>query len=166
VGDTIRDIVLLHVDIIISFPWLVLLLLLLSVFGNDSVLVVIYIFALVLLPRVAGVIQELFRSTPAGINRRRRFFMITSVALLFTTAGIIIFLATISYLGYGIHPPYPELGFMLSRSTYIYTYISPWIILWPGVILVAVVFAFILAGNTLLEKFGFKSTAVWGKMLE
>jgi len=66
-GDTLEDLVMLPVEIIRAFPWIVMLMLLISMIMRDySYLNLLLICSLVLLPRAVGMIQEAYRSPPEG----------------------------------------------------------------------------------------------------
>jgi len=78
-------------------------------------------------------------------------------------AGIIIVVATIglgnlilleaslSFLGFGVPPPYPTWGGMLSLQGLNYMYQAPWLAIWPGTALSAAVFGFNMFGDALRD---------------
>jgi peptide/nickel transport system permease protein len=86
--------------------------------------------------------------------------------LIFAVAGGILYLATASYLGFGSPPPSPELGGMLAGPARRYMLQAPWMALWPPVVLVLLLVSWIMAGEALLERLGFRSKAVWSKIWE
>jgi peptide/nickel transport system permease protein len=86
--------------------------------------------------------------------------------VLFAVGGGIIYLASVSYLGLGVPPPAPELGGMLSGPARRYMLQAPWMALWPPAVLILLLTAWVMAGETLLERMGFRSKALWSKVWE
>jgi peptide/nickel transport system permease protein len=75
--------------------------------------------------------------------------IIISVA---TGMGMVILAeATLSFLGFGIPPPYPSWGGMLSGSGRRFMIPAPWMMIWPGVALSLVVFAFNMLADALRD---------------
>ena len=70
-----------------------------------------------------------------------------SVAL----GGIILDEATISYLGFGIPPPQPSWGGMLSLEGKKYMLQAPWLALWPGISLAVVIYGINMFGDALRD---------------
>jgi len=59
--------------------------------------------------------------------------------------------ATVSFLGYGIPPPYPAWGAMLSGTGRAYMLQSPWMSIWPGLAISLAVFGFNMLGDALRD---------------
>src|SRR5918911_43382 len=59
--------------------------------------------------------------------------------------------ATISFLGYGVPPPFPAWGAMLSGTGRAYMLQSPWLSVWPGLAISLVVFGFNMLGDALRD---------------
>lgn len=59
--------------------------------------------------------------------------------------------ATLSFLGFGIPPPTPSWGSMLSDAGRKYMYIAPWMALWPGAALAMVVYGANMLGDALRD---------------
>jgi len=55
--------------------------------------------------------------------------------------------ATLSFLGYGVPPPFPTWGSMLSGSALGFMARAPWIAIWPGIALTLAVWAFNMLGD-------------------
>ncbi len=69
------------------------------------------------------------------------------------TIGIgqaIVLEATLGFLGMGAQPPLPSWGAMMSNGT-AYLFISPWVILFPGLAMMVTVFGFNLFGDALVD---------------
>jgi peptide/nickel transport system permease protein len=79
--------------------------------------------------------------------------VMASVIILFTiTIGQLIMAeASLSFLGYGIPPPQPSWGGMLSLEGREYMIESPWLALWPGVALGIVVYGVNMLGDALRD---------------
>ena len=59
--------------------------------------------------------------------------------------------ASISFLGFGIPPPFPTWGGMLSGTGVSYMYRAPWLAIWPGLALGLTVFAFNMLGDAMRD---------------
>ena len=69
------------------------------------------------------------------------------------TIGIgqaIVLEATLGFLGLGAQPPLPSWGAMMSNGT-AYLFISPWVIIFPGLAMMITVLGFNLFGDTLVD---------------
>jgi peptide/nickel transport system permease protein len=86
--------------------------------------------------------------------------------IVFAVAGGIVYLATMGNLGFGTPPPAPELGSMLTGPSRRYMLQAPWMGLWPSAALLLLLLAWVMTGEVLLERLGFKSKAVWSKVWE
>ena len=165
VGEAVEDAIMLPRDVLCAFPWLVLFLMLITLTG-PGFLQVAFIGGLVLLPRAAGMMQEAYRSPPVGRSPTGAVLWAIAVMLLFAVAGGILYTSAISYLGVGVPPPQPELGSLLSGSGRVYMIQAPWIALAPSIVLSLLVFVWVMAGDAVLERLGFRSKAVWSKVME
>jgi peptide/nickel transport system permease protein len=65
--------------------------------------------------------------------------------------AVILVEATLSFLGFGVPPPYPSWGEMLSGSGRSYMYKAPWMAIWPGVAISLAVFGFNMLGDALRD---------------
>jgi len=65
--------------------------------------------------------------------------------------GIILTEASLSFLGYGIPPPAPSWGGMLSGSGRTYMYRAPWMVIWPGLFLSIVVYGINMFGDAVRD---------------
>ena len=59
--------------------------------------------------------------------------------------------ATISFLGFGVPPPFPSWGRMLSADGLLFMRADPWLALWPGLAIFLVVYAFNMFGDALRD---------------
>jgi peptide/nickel transport system permease protein len=66
-------------------------------------------------------------------------------------AAVILAESSLSFLGFGVPPPYPSWGAMLSGSGRSYMYRAPWMALWPGLAISLAVFGFNMLGDALRD---------------
>ncbi len=156
------------VDATMSFPSIIMLMVLLAIIGQGILQVTIVIGV------IWGIIGSLIvRSStfnvkgnqyieaakvigcsPQRIITKHIFPNIfPSIIFLFTNQipGIIVTEATLSFLGFGVPPPYPSWGNMLSGSSRSYMFQAPWMAIWPGVALVIVVYSMSMFGDALRD---------------
>lgn len=78
--------------------------------------------------------------------------MATLIVLFTTRLGTIILMeAMISFLGFGIPPPTPSWGGMISGASREYLLEGPWIVFWPGFFLSLVVYGVNMFGDALRD---------------
>jgi len=65
--------------------------------------------------------------------------------------GVILMEAGLSFLGYGIPPPAPSWGGMLSGTNRSYMFLAPWMVIWPGFALSLVVFGTHMFGDAMRD---------------
>jgi peptide/nickel transport system permease protein len=156
------------VDIWISFPALVLLVSLVAILGPGlwSTMVVL---GVLLAPGTARVVRsavlamrhlpyvESARCIGAGHLRIVLTYVLPNVSaailvLATTQLGTAILAeSTLSFLGYGVPPPFPTWGAMLSGTGRAYMLQSPWLSIWPGLAISAAVFGFNMLGDALRD---------------
>jgi peptide/nickel transport system permease protein len=66
-------------------------------------------------------------------------------------ATVILAEATLSFLGFGIPPPFPSWGQMLSGRSRMYMLDAPWMALWPGLALTLAVYGINMFGDALRD---------------
>ena len=164
-GDTLEDIVLLPRDIICAFPWLVLLLLLISLPGNKGAVSITVLAGLVILPRTVNILQEAFSSLTEWKGQLQKVLRAISVAFIFTTAGVILYVALLGFLGFGVRSSTIELGTLASAGT-AFMQKTPWLVIEPLVVLSVILIVGVMTGEVLAERFSFSSGAFWSKTVE
>lgn len=156
------------VDAVMSLPGLVLLIVLVSIVGPGM-------WQLILILGISGGItgSRVIRSATISIKENvyvsaakavgcstitiiiRHILpnIMAPIIILFTThvPSIILMESTLSFLGYGIPPPAPSWGGMLSGSGRKYMYLAPWIVIWPGLALSIVVYGVNMFGDALRD---------------
>jgi peptide/nickel transport system permease protein len=156
------------VDVWISFPALVLLVSLVAVLGPGlwSTTVVL---GVLLAPGTSRVVRgavlgmrhqpyvESARCVGAGHWRIVQRYVLPNVSaailvLATTQLGVAILAeSTLSFLGYGVPPPFPTWGAMLSGTGRAFMLQSPWLSIWPGLAISAAVFGFNMLGDALRD---------------
>jgi peptide/nickel transport system permease protein len=158
------------VDIWISFPALVLLVSLVAILG-PGLWSTTLVLGILLAPGTARVVRgavlgmrhqpyvESARCAGAGHARIMRHHVLPNVSaailVLATTqlGAAVLAESTLSFLGYGVPPPFPTWGAMLSGSGRTYMLQSPWLSIWPGLAISAAVFGFNMLGDALRDIF-------------
>ena len=160
-------------DVLLSFPIIVLAITVVAVLGNHVVLGLdinlIIAIAIPMLPRVERVVRAsalAVRELPyvdaaraAGYSHARIIFrhMVPNVVapyLIMLTAFVaqaILAEASLSFLGLGVTEPTPSWGLMLSGSAADFYQQAPWMIVFPGIAISLGVFAFNLFGDSLRD---------------
>jgi len=160
-------------DVLLSFPIIVLAITVVAVLGNYVVLGLdinlIIAIAIPMLPRVERVVRAsalAIREMPyvdaartAGYSHARIIFrhMVPNVSapyLILLTAFVaqaILAEASLSFLGLGVTEPTPSWGLMLSGAAADFYQQAPWMIIFPGIAISLAVFAFNLFGDSLRD---------------
>jgi peptide/nickel transport system permease protein len=79
---------------------------------------------------------------------------VAAIIIVIATIGLgnlILIEASLSFLGFGVPPPHPTWGGMLSLQGLSYMYQAPWLAIWPGLALSAAVFGFNMFGDALRD---------------
>jgi peptide/nickel transport system permease protein len=110
---------------------------------------------------VLGVVQnsyfEAARAIGCGHPRIILRYVLPNVAgtvIILSTIGLgtaILAESTLSFLGFGVPPPYPSWGAMLSGSGRSFMYRAPWMAFWPGLAISLAVFGFNMLGDALRD---------------
>ncbi len=155
-------------DILLSFPLIILALVVVAVMGTGTLNVILAI-TVPMIPRSALVTRSsalALRTTPfvdaaraAGFSHARIIFrhmlpnvMAPYLILLSAFLGQAILLeASLSFLGLGVAEPTPAWGLMLRGAAVEFAERAPWLGLFPGVAISLAVFAFNLFGDSLRD---------------
>jgi len=160
-------------DVLLSFPIIVLAITVVAVLGNHVVLGIdvnlIIAIAVPMLPRVERVVRAsalAIREMPyidaaraAGYSHTRIIFRhilpnVVAPYLILLTAFVaqaILAEASLSFLGLGVTEPTPSWGLMLSGAAADFYQQAPWMIVFPGIAISLGVFAFNLFGDSLRD---------------
>ena len=156
------------VDAWMAFPGLLLLLTIMSIVGKGLPQIIVVL-------GVAGGIggSRVIRSAVIAIKENDYFLaaravgtptsqilnhhvlpnIMAPVIIVFSIniGGVIMSLASLGFLGYGLPPSIPDWGGMLSREGRKYMEQAPWLALWPGLFLTIVVYSFNMFGDALRD---------------
>ena len=172
-GGKIDLIIQGFMDVLLSFPIIVLAITVVAVLGSRVVLGVdinlIIAIAVPMLPRVERVVRAsalAIREMPyidaaraAGYSHTRIIFrhivpnVVAPYLILLTAfmAQAILAEASLSFLGLGVTEPTPSWGLMLSGAAADFYQQAPWMIVFPGIAISLGVFAFNLFGDSLRD---------------
>jgi peptide/nickel transport system permease protein len=157
------------IDIWVSFPALVLLVSLVAVIG-PGLWSVTFILGVLLAPGTSRVVRGAviaIRHLPyiesascIGAGHARvivRYVLPNVFAPIIVLATVqlgtaILAESTLSFLGYGVPPPHPAWGAMLSGTGRAFMLQSPWLSIWPGLAISLVVFGFNMLGDALRDE--------------
>lgn len=167
-GGKVDLIIQRFVDAWMCFPWLILMITIMSLVGTGM-------YQLVLVLGIGGGVggSRVVRSAVIGIKENVYMHAATAVGcsttriigrhilpnimapliIIFTTSmgGMILAEASLSFLGYGIPPPTPSWGGMLSGIGRTYMLQAPWLVFWPGLALSLAVFGINMLGDALRD---------------
>jgi peptide/nickel transport system permease protein len=160
-------------DILLSFPIIVLALAVVAVLGKWPIggldMNLIIAIAIPVIPRIARVVRSsalAIRELPyidaaraAGYSHARIIFrhitpnVVAPFLIMFTAfiAQAILLEASLSFLGLGVTEPTAAWGLMLSGTSQEFYSQAPWMIIFPGVAISLAVFAFNLFGDCLRD---------------
>ena len=172
-GGRIDNVIQRVVDVMLSFPIIVLAMVVVAVLGKRSAFGVdwnlIAAIALPIIPKMARVASSstlsivampfIDAARAAGFSHKRiilRHILPNIVApyLIMVTAFMaqaILLEASLSFLGLGVTEPTPAWGLMLSGTSADFYQSAPWMILFPGLAITLAVFAFNLFGDSLRD---------------
>jgi peptide/nickel transport system permease protein len=168
IGKTYDILVQRVVDAWISFPALVIILSLLAALG-PGLLNLIFALSIILAAGTSRVIRgatlsvmqnpyvEGARALGAGHARILLLYVLPNIMatiIILATIGlgtVILAESALSFLGFGVPPPYPSWGGMLSGSGRTFMYHAPWMALCPGVAISLAVFGFNMLGDGLRD---------------
>jgi peptide/nickel transport system permease protein len=155
-------------DVLLSFPLIILALALVAILGNSIPNLIIAIM-IPMVPRCALVIRSSalsIRQMPyvdaaraAGFSHSRIILrhmlpnvMASYLVMLTAFLGQAILLeASLSFLGLGVQEPLPAWGLMLRGAAVEFAETAPWMAIFPGLAISLAVFAFNLFGDSLRD---------------
>jgi peptide/nickel transport system permease protein len=168
VGGKVDMVVQRFVDAWMSFPELIILIVVVSVVGPGMTQIIVVLGLLfgiggsrIIRGAVLSVrenmyvhaAQSLGASTTRILVRHILPNVLPPVIVLFTTrvGAVILVESGLSFLGLGVPPPAPTWGGMLSGSGRTYMYLAPWLALEPGLCLTLVVYGINVFGDALRD---------------
>ena len=166
-GGIVDEVIMRIVDIVWSFPSLILALAIVSILGPGLINAMVAIaltmwasYARIVRGETLSVREELYIEAARAIGESdvRILFsyilpnVMSSILVLITynIPSAIIIAASLSFLGLGAQPPTPDWGLMLSTAR-TYLTIAPWYSIFPGVAIMITVLAFNFIGDGLRD---------------
>ena len=168
-GGKIDMFVQRFVDIVMCFPGLVLMLTVVAITGPGLTQVVLLLGILggigagnrVIRSAVIGIKQNVYVEAARAVGSSNWHTMVKHIlpnvmpvviiGFTLSMGGAILAESTLSFLGYGIPPPMPSWGGMLSGPARSYMLQAPWMALWPGLVLALVVYGMNMLGDGLRD---------------
>jgi peptide/nickel transport system permease protein len=156
------------IDVWIALPSLVLLITIMGVIGASAKSLIVVV-GLTNAPRSSRLVRSVVASVAAepyveaarsiGANDMRILLLhvlpnVTHIIIYSATVtlgSVILTIASLGFLGYGVPPPAPDLGAMLSGAGLTYLQRMPWMAMWPGLIITLAVFAFNVFGDAVRD---------------
>ena len=166
-GGWVDDLIMRAVEIFYAFPFLVLAIAVIAVFG-PSIFNVMWVLGLVSWPLYARLVRaqvlalrsieyvEAARASGMGTLRVMFRHVLPNtltpvvVAATFGIPEAILASAALGFLGMGVQPPTPEWGVMISEGKD-FIRRAPYLITWPGVAIMLVVLGFNFVGDGLRD---------------
>lgn len=166
-GGVVDGVIMRIGDMMIAFPDLILAIAIAGILGpslRNSMIAITAVSwtryarlsrSLVLKIRMKTYISAAEISGSRNIDIVRKYIFPNIMPTMITTAAtdigsMMLALASLSFLGFGIQPPAPEWGYMLSEGrTYILS--SPWLLFCPGLAVFVTVVVFNLWGDCLRD---------------
>ncbi len=156
------------VDAWMSFPGLLLLLTIMSIVGRGIPQIVLVLGisggiggGRVIRGAVIGIKEsDYFLAAEAvGSPRLRTFFrhvlpnIMPVIIIIFSISigGVILSMASLSFLGFGLPPAFPEWGSLLSQGGSRYMEMAPWLAVWPGLFLTITVYSLNMFGDAVRD---------------
>ncbi len=148
VGGTIDEVVMRLLDVLLSFPSLLLALVLLSTVGPSNINLVLVV-AIVYLPMVARVVRSMVLDLKskefveaARVRGEHSSYVLfrevlpNSLPPLLVEASMrfsysIFLVASLGFLGLGVQPPSPDWGLQINEARNFFA-IAPWVLLFPA----------------------------------
>lgn len=182
VGGAYDIVVQRAVDAWMSFPPLVIILSLLAVLGPGLLNLILALSIIgaagasrVIRGTTLSVMQNQYvegaRAIGAGHTRILLLYVLPNVmatVIILATIGlgaVILAESALSFLGFGVPPPYPSWGGMLSGSGRTFMYHAPWMALWPSAAISLAVFGFNMFGDALRDLLDPRLRGTGGRMI-
>jgi len=168
IGGKLDLIVQRFVDAVMCFPGLILLIIAMAVIGA-GLWQVIFVVGLswgiigsrIIRGAVIGIKENVYVGAAQAIGCSTTRILIRHILpnimaptiILFTVRvpAVIMIEAALSFLGFGIPPPIPSWGNMLSGMGRSYMFQAPWMALWPGLALATVVYGVNMFGDAVRD---------------
>jgi peptide/nickel transport system permease protein len=142
-GGLIDNLIMRAIDIWLSFPYLLMAIIIISIFGTGALNLILAI-ALWIMPNFTRIVRGCVRHVLPNYSA-----LVIVYATLYVSRAIILE-AALSFLGLGLQPPIPSWGLMISVGR-TYIRVAPHIVLIPGIVITLAVLAFNIVGDGLRD---------------
>lgn len=167
-GGWLDALIMRLMDIQLAVPFILLILLVMALFGASltNIIVIMGVTSWAIYARVARAktleirelefiesVKAMGFSTPRILLRHVLPSLMTPLIVLLTLdiPRLIVLEASIGFLGMGIQPPTPTLGNLIGEGRS-YMLLAQWLVLYPGLVIAALVIGCNLLGDSLLRK--------------
>ena len=168
VGGWVDNLLMRLVDIVLSLPTLFIILALVSFWGGGSAWVIVIAIGITSWTLAARLVRAEFLrlreadyvhaaralgASPRRIMLRHMLPPALAPIIVAATLGVadsVVIEAALSFLGFGISQPEASLGNMLTEAR-TYFLRNPWLVAWPGLVLVAIVMSASFLGDGLRD---------------
>lgn len=168
-GGKIDLVIQRFVDTVMCFPGLVIMLTVVAIIGPGLIQLILLLGILgglgggnrVTRSLVIGIKENVYVEAARAVGASDGRTMIKHilpnimpmviVSFSMGMGGAILAESTLSFLGFGIPPPFPSWGGMLSGNARRYMMIAPWMAIWPGLCLAIVVYGMNMLGDGLRD---------------
>ena len=168
VGGKFDLVVQRFVDAWMGFPGLLLLLTLMSIVGRGipQIILVLGISGGIVGSRtlrsaVIGIKENVYFQTAEAIGSSKwtafirhvvpNIMPVVIISFSISIGGMILYVASLSFLGFGLPLEIPEWGGLLSREGKQFMEMAPWLALWPGLCLTITVFSLNMFGDAIRD---------------
>lgn len=167
-GGWVDNVLMRFVDIVLSLPGLFIILALVSFWGGGSIWVIIIAIGITSWTLAARLVRAEFLrlremdyvhaaralgASPLRIMLRHMLPPTMAPIIVAATLGVadsVVIEAALSFLGFGISQPEASLGNMLTEAR-TYFFRNPWLVVWPGLVLVMIVMSASFLGDGLRD---------------
>jgi peptide/nickel transport system permease protein len=157
IGGTTDEVVMRLLDVLLSFPSLLLALVLLSTVGPSN-LNLVFVVAVLYIPMVARVVRSMVLDLKnkefveaARVRGETRSYVLfreilpNSLPPLLVEASMrfsysVFLVASLGYLGLGVQPPSPDWGLQINQARAFFQ-LAPWVLLFPAITIAVLVIA-------------------------
>ena len=157
IGGSTDEVVMRLLDVLLSFPSLLLALVLLSTVGPSNINIVLVV-AILYIPMVARVVRSMVLDLKnkefveaARVRGETRSYVLfreilpNSLPPLLVEASMrfsysIFLVASLGFLGLGVQPPSPDWGLQINQARAFFA-IAPWVLLFPAITIAVLVIA-------------------------
>ncbi len=156
------------VDAVMALPWLILTMVIISFTGPGMIQLILVLGiswgiggSRTTRGLVMSVKENMYVFAAVAIGSKRKSILLRHilpnimapviVGFSGVVPGVILTESSLSFLGFGIPPPAPSWGSMLSGQARSFMYSAPWMALWPGVALVLAVYGVNVFGDAVRD---------------